>query len=156
MTQHRKGLFRNGNRWCSAEELRRLEKEAKLSGSPQAKERLKRAQRRCGERPAIESIKVRGRRWFQRLYGNTYHTAKVWVNGRHVLTVPYSYGGDRMYEDSAHEALIEAGLLPPKKRFKSGGMDVLWDVANKLGIEYDAQVENVKRKKDLHLGGRHR
>lgn len=32
----------------------------------------------------IETLVIRGRRWFQKLYGNTYHTVTVVVNG-HVL-----------------------------------------------------------------------
>jgi len=48
VTQHRKGLFRHGNRWCSAAELERLRRDAAEDG-PEAQKRLRRAQVRCGK-----------------------------------------------------------------------------------------------------------
>ena len=39
----------------------------------------------------IETLVIRGRRWFQKLYGNTYHTVTVVVNG-HVLKSNIQYG----------------------------------------------------------------
>jgi len=57
MTQHRKGLFRHGNRWCSAAEMERLRREAAENG-PEARKRLKRAELRCNLRMRVK-VKIK-------------------------------------------------------------------------------------------------
>jgi len=49
MSQYAKGLTRVGSRWCSRQELERLRREAAEDG-PEADERLRRAEQRCGLR----------------------------------------------------------------------------------------------------------
>ena len=40
----------------------------------------------------IESLRIYGRRWFQRSYGNTYHTVRVIVNGEEFKSdITYGY-----------------------------------------------------------------
>ena len=41
----------------------------------------------------VETLVIRGRRWVQKLYGNTYHTVTVVVNG-HVLKSNIQYEND--------------------------------------------------------------
>jgi hypothetical protein len=36
----------------------------------------------------MKQIHIEGRRWFQRTYGNTYHTARVWVENKLAYTSP--------------------------------------------------------------------
>ena len=41
----------------------------------------------------IETLKIYGRRWFQKSYGNTYHTTTVIVNGEEMKSgITYGYG----------------------------------------------------------------
>ena len=39
----------------------------------------------------INTMKIEGKRWFQRSYGNTYHTVKIYVNDE-VLKSEITYG----------------------------------------------------------------
>ena len=50
------------------------------------------------------SVEVVGKRWFQKSYGNTYHSVKVYVNDE-VLTEAFTYGYEDAYRQTAHELL---------------------------------------------------
>ncbi|SOD41336.1 hypothetical protein SAMN06298226_1631 [Nitrosovibrio sp. Nv4] len=89
------------------------------------------------------------RRWFQKTYGNTYHSVRVHKDGAQILTVPFSYGyGDQCLE-TALSAMADAGLIPPRTRHGNGGYlesGTRW-VREDLGALYT--VVDVDRKKDL-------
>lgn len=53
----------------------------------------------------INTMKIEGKRWFQRSYGNTYHTVKVFVDGE-ILKSEITYGYGSHYLQTAAELLI--------------------------------------------------
>jgi transcriptional regulator of met regulon len=86
----------------------------------------------------IESLKIYGRRWFQRSYGNTYHTTTVIVNGEELKSnIVYGYGNH--YLQTAADLLKENGYNIPENNSE----------AYILMTKYDHEVVDVKRKKDL-------
>lgn len=101
-------------------------------------------------RPIPRHIDVQGRRWFQRTYGNTYHTAHVFVDGKHVLTVPNQYGYGDQYLHNAVEALENAGLVPPRERYPNGGQEAIWQWRDRHGMDLNNSVEDVRRQRDLN------
>ena len=76
----------------------------------------------------IESMRIEAKRWFQRSYGNTYHTVKVFVNGE-ALTSEITYGYGSHYLQTAAELLEDNGK------------------AYAYVIDFPHTVEDVKRKK---------
>jgi hypothetical protein len=86
----------------------------------------------------IESMRIEAKRWFQKSYGNTYHTVKVFVNDE-VLESDITYGYGTHYLQTAAELL------------KANGYDIPEDngEAYSLVVKYDHTAEDVKRKKDL-------
>ena len=90
------------------------------------------------------SIVLHGRRWFQRGSGNTYHSVEIIVDGETVHIVPYAYGYDQHYEQTARQWLKREGYLP------GIGDEVLWRYCNRVGCELLSDVEDVRRRKDLH------
>ena len=86
----------------------------------------------------IESMRIEAKRWFQRSYGNTYHTVKVFVNGE-VLKSDITYGYENHYLQTAAELLKANGYEIPEN---SGE-------AFRLVSRFAHTVEDVKRKKDL-------
>lgn len=48
-----------------------------------------------------KNITIIGRRWFDRKYGNTYHSVSVWVDGEFIGKNPYEYGYGDHYIQSA-------------------------------------------------------
>ena len=93
----------------------------------------------------IKSITVQGKRWFQRTYGNTYHTARVLIDGKEVFYSPITYGYDRHYYQTAIKWLGENGYLEPfGERWNLCGKYAIPD-----GVTVDESVIDVPRKRDL-------
>ncbi len=105
-------------------------------------------------RAKIQHIGLIGKRWRDRVNGNTYNSVQIMVNGKTVATLAQGYGGGSMYEDRAAVWLVKNGYLPEIERlaphmpnYKSIGQ-----YARDLGFKYDSQVLDVPRKKDLDKG----
>ena len=96
----------------------------------------------------ITSITVIGRRWFDRVNGNTYHAGEVLVNGKHAATVEYQYGYGDQYIETAAQLLDKAGLID-RAAYSFGGREPLWRYCEDHEIAYSAHVSDVSRKRDL-------
>lgn len=115
----------------------------------------------------IKEISVTGKRWFQRSYGNTYHSANVsalvsvevadrlganqygnkcgdvWID---LGFVGFTYGYDRGFEQTALAILIEAVSDAPQEWKQNS---YACQVATALNVPYTENVYDVSRKKDL-------
>lgn len=58
------------------------------------------------------SIFVEARQWFDKSGGNSYFSARVWVDGVAVAVLPFQYGYESQYQYSAVSALVGLGILP--------------------------------------------
>lgn len=58
------------------------------------------------------NLHIEGRRWFQRSAGNTYHTARIFVNGVLEHTTPKEYGYGDCYLQTAIDWLKANHLIP--------------------------------------------
>lgn len=96
------------------------------------------------------SIEVHGRRWFRRGPGNTYHTARVVVDGQDVPGVPMQYGYGDQYMQNATEQLEKLGHIKNRKKNEYGGGDPLWRWAQHHGVKFTYSVQDVPRQRDLH------
>ena len=86
----------------------------------------------------IETLKIYGHRWFQKSYGNTYHTVTVIVNGEEMKSgITYGYGNH--YLQTAADMLRNAGYDIPEDNGEAYAMMT----------RYEHDAEDVKRKKDL-------
>jgi hypothetical protein len=97
----------------------------------------------------MKTLIVIGKRWFQKTYGNTYHSVEVIADGKPVGRVPFAYGYDRQYLQTAQEMLVKAGLIPGIKAYANGGTEPLWQYCQRKGIELVDRVSDVGRRKDL-------
>lgn len=97
----------------------------------------------------IEAFHIRGVRWFQKTYGNTYHRAYIsaLVNGRWVelghTDIDYGYGDH--YKVTAGAWLIENGYFECDN--KAGYAFADYSVRDTFAVEYTSQ--DVQRKRDL-------
>lgn len=98
---------------------------------------------------ASHSITVIGRRWFQRTYGNTYHTAEILIDGVSVHKTPRAYGYGSSYEDSAAQWLDAQGIIT-LKRYTNGSTEPLWQaIRERMGLAWSSIALDVSREKDL-------
>jgi hypothetical protein len=96
-----------------------------------------------------DKVEIVGKRWFQKSYGNTYHTTKVYVNDRLIgETDDYVYGYGDQYLQTGLDILFKH-YLPP---YKWSGSQSAWTLKN-YGIKYKDYVRDVDRQRDLYSEG---
>jgi len=101
-----------------------------------------------------KSITIIGRRWFDKINGNSYCTAKVLINGKLSFNLPYEYGYGEMYLQLCWHTLIKNNLLnPPAEVYmtKNYGKSYedFWHYGERTKVRCFATVSDVARKKDL-------
>lgn len=86
------------------------------------------------------SLFIEGREWTDKTYGNSYFSARIWVDGGQVaiLTFQYGYGDQYLYE--AQKKLLELGYLP--QECKNQG---LWSIAQQNGFDFYSSKSNTKK-----------
>lgn len=99
------------------------------------------------KKPAIQSITIFGRRWFDRGPGNTYCTATIYINGEFVVKTPVENGYGVHYLTVAGDWLEIAGKISREK--SSNGEESLWQMAERLGFRFAHEVVNVAKESDL-------
>ena len=91
----------------------------------------------------MEMITIIGRRWFQKTYGNTYHSVVVLVDGEEIGREPFAYGYGDQYIQTAHELLVKAG------KFTGDYSAFYQDRMGENRGNYVITVSDVARQKDL-------
>lgn len=67
-------------------------------------------------KPKIEhSVFIEGRLWFDKTYGNTYFSNRVWVDGKIAFSMGMEYGYDEQYAHRAIEELHKRGYFDTEK-----------------------------------------
>ena len=91
----------------------------------------------------IKNIHIEARRWFQKSYGNTYHSVRVYVNDE-ILENGFQYGyGDQFFQ-TAGELLLNAGYeIPDNNTYWLNSLTL------RETLHGTYSVMDVNRKKDL-------
>jgi hypothetical protein len=89
-------------------------------------------------------IQINGKRWFDKSAGNTYHSVEIVVNGVVKHYVPFEYGYDSAYIQTARRWLQSNYTMP--KGFDEN--DPTWRLRDH-GITVNNFVADVSRRKDL-------
>jgi hypothetical protein len=63
--------------------------------------------------PVAGPLHIEARRWFQRLYGNTYHSVRIFSGGKLAVVIPFEYGYGEQWLQTAYEWLIANGIAEP-------------------------------------------
>jgi len=95
------------------------------------------------EKKVIKNLRIEARRWFQKTYGNTYHSVIVYVNDE-TLHNNFAYGYDDHFLQTAKALLENAGYDMKLKDGEHFGTYHLREVLH--GVYF---VSDVARKKDL-------
>ncbi len=62
-------------------------------------------------------LTIIGKRWFQKSFGNTYHSTRVLIDGIEVYHCPFNYGYDDSFIQTAIKGMQEAGILAKDKDY---------------------------------------
>jgi len=87
----------------------------------------------------MKTLHISARRWFQKTYGNTYHSVSIYIDGQMVHRVPFAYGYGEQWLQTAIDWLRLNG-------FPDAEYGTLY-LRETLGGTY--QCEDVQRKRDL-------
>lgn len=61
----------------------------------------------------IPHLTIIGRRWFDKVNGNTYHSVEIYDDsGKQLARVPFAYGYGDQYQQTALDALVKLGIYP--------------------------------------------
>lgn len=90
----------------------------------------------------IRRINVVGQRWFDKVNGNTYCAAKVYINSKLVIVTDWTNGYSDFYEQLANEQLNKKGLLDTKQDSKSISLMSLYRYCEENNIQYSTHVND--------------
>jgi hypothetical protein len=79
--------------------------------SPLAVERVTKA---LNKKEIKRSLFIESRLWFDKVNGNTYFTARIWIDGKIISVLPFQYGYENQYLYEANEELVRLGYLSPE------------------------------------------
>jgi hypothetical protein len=94
-----------------------------------------------------ENIKIECRRWFQRSYGNTYHSVRIYHGAECIAHEPFEYGYGDQCKQTAFDILRIKFALYSNERSQWGGYV---DFAQfRDDFRERLTIEDVSRKRDL-------
>ena len=88
----------------------------------------------------IKSLFIECREWFDKVNGNSYFSARIWVNGGQVAILPFQYGYGDQFTYEAQKKLLELGYLPQEGKNRG-----LFTIAEALGFDYYTAKAETKK-----------
>ncbi len=88
----------------------------------------------------IRSIFIECREWFDKVNGNSYFSARIWINGGQVAILPFSYGYGDFYIYEAQKKLLELGYLPQENKNNS-----LFTISQIMGFDFYSAKTTTKK-----------
>lgn len=95
----------------------------------------------------LESIFIEGRLWFDKTYGNTYFSNRIWINGKVAFEMPMEYGYEEQYFHRAIQHLQSWGY------FAEGKTPSAWEIRDEMGVHL-YKVATYGKKSELFTGGK--
>jgi hypothetical protein len=86
------------------------------------------------------SLFIEAREWTDKTYGNSYFSARIWVDGGQVAILPFQYGYGDQFLYEAQKKLLELGYLP-----QEGKNQGLWAIAQQNGFDFYSSKTNTKK-----------
>ncbi len=89
-------------------------------------------------------VHIEGRRWFQKSYGNTYHTVRIFAGSECIYTSGKHYGYDEQYLQTAFDWMLDNGYPELGDRGRMAGTRFLREE-----LDGTYSVIDVARERDL-------
>ena len=101
------------------------------------------------EQTATQTIHIEGRRWFQRTYGNTYHSVRIFRDGEEIAYLPFQYGYGEQFLQTAFDWLAEHGYPELAERLPNGARRLFGTQYLRETMHGTYSIIDVTRKSDL-------
>jgi hypothetical protein len=108
--------------------------------SPDAVARVEETLKELKTDPITRSLFIEAREWFDKVNGNSYFSARIWVDGGQVAILPFQYGYGDQYLYEAQKKLLELGYLPQESKNRG-----LWTIAQESGFDLYSAKTNTKK-----------
>lgn len=95
----------------------------------------------------IREIEIIGNRWFDKVYGNTYHSVQVIINNQDIFYEGFTYGYGNYYEVTASKVILNILNIRAKNILNKEAY--LLKALKDRKIKVNSSHIDVKRKKDL-------
>jgi len=95
----------------------------------------------------MRSVFVEGKTWFDRSGGNSYFSARIHIDGKIALVLPFQYGYGSAFEYEALKALGVNGHLPE-------GVEASWPLwrLREVGIDAYSTISEAKKSDVVRFG----
>ena len=93
----------------------------------------------------VKNIRVEAREWFDKVNGNSYFSARAYVNGELVAIAPFQYGYGEYYLQEISEILETKGYMPKDN----------WRIARfcrENGIEFSTSIVTTLKRDVVAFG----
>lgn len=90
----------------------------------------------------MKIIEIRALEYFDKTFGNSYFSAQVYIDDRHVADIPSQYGYGDQYRQESIQELEKQGLLTPEE------LEAVYQ-HDRSKVKIFASKKTVKRMKDL-------
>ena len=97
----------------------------------------------------IISIVIVGKRWLDKVNGNTYFSAIGLIDGEIKAQIEFEYGYEDHYVWQIFRELEKSGKLTNVNHYKNGGCESPHEYCSRNGIKFYYSASDVCRKKDL-------
>jgi hypothetical protein len=88
----------------------------------------------------IRSLFVECREWFDKVNGNSYFSARIWINGGQVAILPFRYGYGDQFLYEAQKKLLDLGYLPQENKNNS-----LFTISQLMGFDFYSAKTSTKK-----------
>lgn len=88
----------------------------------------------------MRSVFVECREWFDKVNGNSYFSARIWINGGQVAILPFQYGYGDQFIYEAQRKLIDLGYISKENENQS-----LYSIGKTLGFDFYSAKTTTKK-----------
>ena len=96
----------------------------------------------------MKSITINAKEWFDKVNGNSYFSARIYIDGSQVGVLPFQYGYDSHYLDKANQWLDRHGYIDNPRHYH-GSRTPLWSYCENHDIELHAHKQDKCLKREL-------
>jgi len=97
----------------------------------------------------LNGLHIEGRRWFSTSAGNTYHSVRIFADGKQLAYLPYAYGYGEQFLQTALDWLRAEGLIEAQEFYSNGNPKYNGTLYLRETLGGTYSVIDVQRKKDL-------
>jgi len=99
----------------------------------------------------MKNIRTEGLEWRDKVNGNSYFSARAYVDGELVAVLPFQYGYGDHYVDVAWQVITKR-LGLDVEHYQNGGMERMWQWCQERNIDYSSIKHTALKREVVKFG----